>query len=151
MPKPDFAALSTNLVIFNLLTPQGVFLNDLGYMDIRDVASVHVEALNPRSVEGHKRLIMSSPYENRWDAAIKFISETHPELKSRLITGTAPSFPFYKLPVNLQSVEAVTGVNSYRTWKETVLDAVASLLELEREWLKEGYEVKIPPLSDFGL
>jgi len=155
IPKPDYAVISTNIHIYQFLTPKGNFVPSPGYADIRDVARIHVEALNspPESAVGRKRLIVASPYDGNYKQAVQFVAEAHPELKDRLVDAeTAPKFPVDKLPVDLQRVTDVTGVraDSYHTWKETVLDAVDSLLALEKNWISNGYKIEVPSLAAYG-
>lgn len=156
LPKPDYAALSTNLHVYQFLTPKGKFPTSSGSADVRDIARIHVESLRsaPESVVGRKRLIVSSPFDSNYKDAIHFILHAHPELKDRIVdVNTAPVFPIDKLPVDLTRVAKVTGVqvDSYHTWKETVLDTVDSLLALEAEWKGKGFDVEIPALGDYGL
>ena len=83
-----------------------------------------------------------------------FIADAHPELRDRLVdANTEPQFPPNRLQIDLKRVEDVTGVkvDSYYTWKETVLDTIDSLLAVERSWVSQGYEVEIPALEDYGL
>lgn len=158
IPKPDYGALSTNLHIYHMLTKKGRAFPETvpGSADIRDVARMHVEALSSplESSIGRKRLPIGSPYDCNYKEAVQFVADAHPELKDRLVdANTAHQFPIDKLPVDLKRVEDVTGVkvDSYRTWKETVLDTIDSLLVLEKGWISEGYKVEIPALEDYGL
>jgi hypothetical protein len=120
------------------------------------VARIHVESLNspPDSSVGRKRLPIASPYGNNYKDAVQFIAVAHPELRERLVDAdSAPKFPVDKLPVDVKRVEEVTGVkvNSYHTWKDTVLDTVDSLLALEKYWISNGYKVEIPALEEYGF
>jgi len=157
VPKPDYGALSTNLHIYHMLTRKGrAFPLIPASADVRDVARMHVGALNSplESSIGRKRVPISSPYDGNYKEAVQFVAAAHPELKDRLVdASTAPQFPIDKLPVDLERVEDVTGVkiDSYYTWKETVLDTIDSLLALEKGWVSEGYEVEIPAIEDYGL
>jgi len=156
-PKPDYSALSTNLFIYRFLTKKGrTFPSSGGAADVRDVARIHVEALTsaPESSIGRKRLPVASPYNCNYKQAVQFVTEAHPELQDRLVdVNTAPTFPTDKLPVDLKRVEDVTGVkvDSYHTWKETVLDTTNSLLALEKGWINNGYKVEIPALEEYGF
>ena len=157
IPKPDYGALSTNLHIFHFLTKKGrAFPQIPGSADVRDVARIHVEALNsaPESSVGRKRLPLASPYEGNYKEAVLFVADAHPELKDRLVdANTAPEFSSDKLQVDLKRVEEVTGVtvDSYYTWKETILDAIDSILAVEKSWVSQGYEIEIPALEDYGF
>lgn len=157
IPEPDYSALSTNLHIYHFLTKKGnPFPLSGGSADVRDVARIHVEAVTspPESSVGRKRLPISSPYDCNYKKAVQFVAEAHPELRDRLVdANTAPEFPFDKLPVDLSRVEEVTGVkvDSYYSWKETVLDTIDSLLALEKGWVSKGYKIEIPALEEYGF
>lgn len=138
------------------MTPKGTFGQAPGYADVRDVARIHVEALNspPESSVGRKRLIVASPYPVNYKQAIQRIAEARPELRDRLVEADSiPEFAMDKLPVDLQRVADVTGVqiDSYQTWLDTVLDTVDGLLALEKDWISKGYKIDIPPLAAYGL
>jgi nucleoside-diphosphate-sugar epimerase len=156
IPKPDYAAISTNLRIYQFLTPKGTFGQSPGYADVRDVARIHVEALNspPESSVGRKRLIIASPYPVNYRQAMQLVAEARPELRDRLVDAdSAPELPVDRLPVDLQRVADVTGVqiDSYHTWRDTVLDTVDALLALEKDWISKGYKIDIPPLAAYGI
>lgn len=90
---------------------------------------------------------ITSPYESDYREAIKYIAEERPELKDRLADPSkAPTWPLYKLELDLKKVEDVVGVDvdSYKTWKETILDAVDSLIALEDYWKSNGFNVEVP-------
>ncbi|KZP20199.1 NAD-P-binding protein [Athelia psychrophila] len=159
IPKPDFAALSTNLHLMRFLQKEGRWYpTSPGAGDVRDVARIHVEALNspPQAQVGPKRLPIASPYDSNWKEAARFVREAYPELvaEGRLVDpSTGPDFPFDKLPVDLERVKEVTGVepSSYKPWKDTVLGAMADLLRFEKQWVAEKYEVEIPALEAYGF
>jgi nucleoside-diphosphate-sugar epimerase len=145
------------LHIYHFLTKKGrAFPPSAGSSDVRDVARIHVEALTsaPESSIGRKRLPIASPDDCNYKQAVQFVAEAHPELRDRLVdANTAPQFPVDKLPVDLKRVEDVTGVrvDSYHTWKETVLDTIDSLLALEKGWVSKGYKIEIPALEEYGF
>jgi nucleoside-diphosphate-sugar epimerase len=159
IPKPDFSALSTNLHFLRFLKKEGRWYPlSSGGADVRDVARIHVEALNspPQSQVGPKRLPIASPYDSNWKEAAQIVREAYPDLvaEGRLVDpSTGPDFPFDKLPVDLERVKEVTGVepSSYKPWKDTVLGAMADVIRFEKQWIAEGYKVEIPALEDFGL
>ena len=99
-------------------------------------------------------MLLASPYDANYKKAVEIVASAHPELRERLVDAdTAPIFPIDKLPVDLKRVEDVTGVkvDSYHTWKETILDTIDSLLALEKGWVNQGYKVEIPALEDYGF
>ncbi|KAH7920152.1 NAD(P)-binding protein [Leucogyrophana mollusca] len=149
IPAPDFVTLSTDLYIYQMLTPNGKFPAFSAYMDVRDTARVHVEALTspPDSAVGHKRLLLSSPHELSYKEALELIAVKRPELKDRLVSvSKMPQYPFTKLDVDLKRVEQVTGVKptSYYSWQETILDAVDALIAVEKDWKNKGHDFTIP-------
>jgi nucleoside-diphosphate-sugar epimerase len=155
IPKPDYATISTNIHLYQLLSPKGTFPKGPGSVDVRDVARIHVEALHspPESSVGRKRLIVSSPYDTNYKQALQYVVEAHPELKDRLVDPEAtPTFPVDKLPVDLKRVADVTGVqiDSYHTWKETVLGTIDALLAFEKDWVSKGYKIEVPSLAAYG-
>lgn len=121
----------------------------VGYIDVRDLARAHIAALisPPESEVGRKRLLIASPHDLNYKEAVQFIAEKRPELKNRLIDADkAPKFSLDRIPLDLERVQAVTGVkvNSYISWQNTILDTVDSLLELEKSWVSKGFTVTIP-------
>ena len=157
IPKPDFAALSTNLHFLRFLQKEGRWYpGSFGGADVRDVAAIHVRALTsrPASEVGLKRLPIAAPYDFNWKEAARFVREAHPELADRLVDpSTGPDFPYDKLPVDLKRVQEVTGVEvgSYKTWKDTALGAFADVLKFEQQWVAQGNKVEIPDLADYGF
>lgn len=148
MPEPNYAALSTDLYIYRLLTPTGSYPSSPVYIDVRDAARAHINALTspPEAAVGRKRIVMASPFENRFEKIVELIAQKRPELKSRLTTKVAPSYPVYKAPIDLQRVQDVVSVkiDSYKSWEETFLDTIDSLLELEKRWEAAGHVIDIP-------
>ena len=155
--KPDYGALSTNLYIYHFLTKEGrAFPPYPGYADVRDVARMRVGALTAahESSVGRKRLPVAAPYDVDYKQALQFVADAHPEVRDRLVdANTVPEYPINRLPVDLKRVEEVTGVkvSSYYTWKETILDAMESVLALEKSWTSQGYEIKIPTLEEHAF
>ncbi|KAF7969594.1 hypothetical protein HWV62_26823 [Athelia sp. TMB] len=157
IPKPDFAALSTNLHFLHFLQKEGRWYpGSFGGADVRDVAAIHVGALTsrPASEVGLKRLPIAAPYDFNWKEAVRLVREAHPELADRLVDpSTGPDFPYDKLPVDLKRVQEVTGfeVGSYKTWKDTALGAFEDVLKFEQQWVAQGNKVEIPDLADYGF
>jgi nucleoside-diphosphate-sugar epimerase len=147
-PTPNYSALSTDLYIYRLLNPIGVFPASPGYVDIRDVAKAHVLALTspPTSAVGRKRIPFASPHGFDFGAVVSLIAEKRPELKARLIKATAPTLPYDRTPVDFDRIHQVLGIDKdeFRAIEDTMLDAVDSLLALERAWVAAGAEISIP-------
>jgi hypothetical protein len=112
LPTPDFGALSTDVLFYNLLFPDGVFPGKTRYIDVRDVAQAHVRALNtrPTAEVGRKRIILSSPFGWPFQQTVDFLAEQRPALKGRLITATPQVQPFDVLPMDFGRVEEVLGM-----------------------------------------
>ena len=121
----------------------------IGYIDVRDLARAHVSALKspPEAAIGRKRLLIASPHGLNYKRAVEFIAEKRPELKDRLVDANkAPVFPLDTMPLDLDRVEAVTGVkvDSYISWQDTILDTVDELIKLEKDWVSKGFSVEVP-------
>jgi hypothetical protein len=148
MPQaPTWNVLSTNIFLFRLLTPRGKFPGSSGYLDVRDAAKVHILALrgkNDLTPERKKRLIISSPYHLDFNDALKLIAEKRPELRDRLLSGPTPEYP--KEQTDLGRVEEVVGLkrSEYHLWESTILDAVDSLIGMEKVWVANGHTVQVP-------
>ncbi|KAJ7440350.1 hypothetical protein B0H11DRAFT_546985 [Mycena galericulata] len=149
VPEPDFSALSTDLVLYNLLFADGIFPSQTRYIDVRDVAQAHIRALNspPTAEVGRKRLILSSPYGWSLQRTVDYIAAERPALKSRLITGTPELMPFDVIPVDSARVEQVLGMkkSDFYTKEQTILDTIDALVKVEDEWRSAGHAIKTPP------
>ncbi|KAJ7701490.1 hypothetical protein B0H17DRAFT_1195274 [Mycena rosella] len=148
VPEPDFAALSTDGFVYQLLRPDNVnYHYSPGVLDVRDVARIHIAGLTPLTRDHPKRVPVVSPYPADFRDAIKYISDARPELRERLADPSkVPVWPSYKLDVDLVPVEKAFGISlgSYKTWKETILDTIDRFIELESYWKSKGLEVEVP-------
>ncbi|KAJ7448377.1 hypothetical protein FB451DRAFT_1147596 [Mycena latifolia] len=150
IPTPDVGVLSTDLMVYNYLFPDGVFPSATVYIDVRDVAQAHVRALNspPAAEVGRKRLVIASPHGLPFKRMIDFIAEKRPALKSRLITTTpAPKPSFDVVPLEFGRVEQVLGMKiaDFHTTEQTILDTVDALVRVEDEWRSAGFVITTPP------
>ncbi|KAJ7903644.1 NAD(P)-binding protein [Mycena olivaceomarginata] len=109
-----------------------------GMLDVRDVARVHIAGLNPLTADHPRRVPVISQYPNDWREAIRFISEARPELRARLADPSKA--PVWTTP------RAAFGIklDSYKTWKETILDAVDRFIDLENQWKAKGLKFEVP-------
>lgn len=154
VPEPDFKSFSTNGFIYALLRPDNTYFpTSPGFVDARDVAKAHIAALGskPSLAVGRKRYVLMSPEHASYTAAINYIAEAHPEIKHRLADpDKAPNFAF-ETEVERKGLEDVVGfkADSYKSWKDTVLDTVDSLLAFERLWRDKGFEFEQPNVSVF--
>ncbi|KAF5338175.1 hypothetical protein D9758_014719 [Tetrapyrgos nigripes] len=108
-----------------------------------------------------KRFALLAPYFASYKDAVGYIGEVYPELKKQgrlmdeekapgvpevlLQSGTQSGGGSAKMQIDWKRIEDVFGLKdlekSCKTWKETVVDTVGSLLELEKDWgLDSGKE-----------
>ncbi|KAJ7250463.1 hypothetical protein B0H12DRAFT_1052333 [Mycena haematopus] len=147
VPEPDFAAFSTNGFVYQLLRADNVNYNySPGMLDVRDVARVHIAGLTPLVADHPKRVPVVAPHTNDWREAIAFIAEARPELRARLADPSKAPVWSATRAVDLEQVEKAFGVkrDSYKTWKETILDAVDRFIEVEDIWKAKGLEFEVP-------
>ncbi|KAJ7643826.1 hypothetical protein FB45DRAFT_896159 [Roridomyces roridus] len=148
VPEPDFVSFSTNGFVYQLLRPENTnYIYFPGLIDVRDVARIHVAALNPLTDDHPKRVPMASPYQSDFRDAIQYIFDELPELRARLADpNTVPRWPTYQVDLDPSPVEKAFGINSYKTWKETVLDAVDRFLDIEKQWTDKGLKFEVPSM-----
>jgi len=147
LPKPDYDALTSTLMIYNLLFPTGVCLPTARYVDFRDVARAHVGALDSKPDKNNrKRVIFSSPYGLSVKQILDIIKKEHPELQHRLI-ATPVSDSSTRYDADFERVKEITGLGKedFHTPEETISDTVNDLLKLEEEWKRNGYTVTEVP------
>lgn len=150
MPTPSYYAMSTNLYIYRLLKNTGPFPESATYVDVRDVAKAHVLALkaplSSGSGIGKKRFILSSVYPFEYRQFLSLIKEKRPELSGRLTSSIVPDVENLLIPFDIERIEKVLGFKKeeYKTFEDTMLDAVDSILALEKEWVKKGYTIDVP-------
>ncbi|KAJ7444296.1 hypothetical protein FB451DRAFT_1149257 [Mycena latifolia] len=149
IPTPNFSALSTDRLFYNMLFTDGVFPPSTPYIDVRDVAQAHVRALKsrPTAEVGRKRIVLGSPHGWSFQQTVAFIAAQRPALKGRLITATPVSGPFNALPLDFGRVEQVLGMKfaQFHTIEQTTLDTVDALVEVEDQWRSAGHAIKTPP------
>ncbi|KAF9482243.1 NAD(P)-binding protein [Pholiota conissans] len=143
----DFASFSTNLNIYNLLTPTGKYPARPAYVDVRDAARAHVGAIEKPTSSGRRRVILASPHGVVFDDLLKLIKRARPELEGRLITSPAPKFAFDRYDVDFGRIEEITGLRKedFRTLEESFLETIDALLAVEDSWKKAGYSVESVP------
>lgn len=107
----DFAALSTDIMVYNLLIPTGAYPPGTGYTDFRDVAKAHVGSLRtPSTVQGRKRVLFSSPDGLDFNTVFAALKKARPEVEGRLINLPPPAYPFDRYDIDFERVEEVTGM-----------------------------------------
>ncbi|KAJ7822628.1 hypothetical protein B0H14DRAFT_2828230 [Mycena olivaceomarginata] len=153
LPAPDFGAISTNLLIYNLLFADGAFPFNTWYIDVRDVARAHIRALSspPTAEVGRKRIVFSSPHGWPHQKTLDLIAEQRPALKARLITAspTAQEGTPDVLPMDFKRVEELLGMKDegFHSIEATMLDTVDALMEVEMRWRSAGHSIVTPPPS----
>jgi hypothetical protein len=81
--------------------------------------------------------------------ALELLRQKRPALKGRIADDTGAS-KFPKVSgVDCRAMEEVLGLDpkTLKTFEETVLDTVDSILILEKVWTDKGFEVKLPEVS----
>ncbi|KAF7327140.1 Epimerase domain-containing protein [Mycena kentingensis (nom. inval.)] len=147
----DFAALSTNLQLYNLLFRDGTFPSNANhYIDVRDAAAVHVRALDSNPNIGRKRVIVASPEGRSVSQILAILTEHNPALAERVLAEEKiPEAPWTDtLPLDFKRVENIVGMRKeeFRTPEETFRDTVDALLEVEKHWKEAGVEIGTPPV-----
>jgi len=103
------------------------------YVDVRDVGEAHLRAYETPAAGGERYFITAGLYT--YQQFCDIIRENVPEVKAKTPVGTpgAPSPEVYK--VSNEKARKELGI-SFRSMKETVVDTVRSLYELEQELKK---------------
>ncbi|KAF5380241.1 hypothetical protein D9757_008204 [Collybiopsis confluens] len=145
----DYAALSTNVHLYKLLSPEGPFPGHPLYADVRDIAKAHILALSsqPTSKVGRKRMIISSPHDTDYAEVVKTIAENRPELKDRLTTSEPRMLlAITRLHYDQKRLEDVIGMkpSDFTPLNDTVLASVDAIISVEKQWAAEGFEAKVP-------
>ncbi|KAJ7069496.1 hypothetical protein C8F01DRAFT_1363671 [Mycena amicta] len=149
-PEGAFAAFSTNGFVYQLLRSDNTSYHyGPGSIDVRDAARIHIAALSAPTPNGSRprRVPIVSPHQTDFRDAIQFINDERPALRERLADPeTVPRWATYKRDVDLTPVEQFFGypIASFKTWRETILDAVDRFIDIEQEWTSEGFEFQVP-------
>lgn len=148
VPEVDFAAFSTNGFVYQLLRSDNKnYHYSPGVVDVRDVARTHIAGLHPKTRDHPKRVPLVSPYNSDFVDAIKYIHDERPALRSRLADpSTVPRWESYRLDIDLTPLEKAWGIekSSYKTWKETIVDAIDRFVDVENEWKSKGLQFEVP-------
>jgi len=136
--KPgETTAISTAVCTYNFINPDvSLPTASPGYIDVRDVAVALVAATR---VKGQHRLPLSGEFFDHTEA-FPYIASVRPELKDRLAkaTSTGQTKPL----IDATPVLEVLGMPGLTPWKQTVLDAVDAIVQLEKEWVTAGVNVE---------
>ncbi|KAF5364628.1 hypothetical protein D9758_005635 [Tetrapyrgos nigripes] len=141
----------SNKLILGFILPNGTFSPHQIYVDVRDVAKAHVNAIRinilstkSTSVIGRKRVLFPSPHEMEYRKVLEMIKEKRPELKERLNKGEYPkNVTLKRLPCDSERIEEVLGmkVEDFHTLEKTFFDLFDNYLECEEKWKLEGIEI----------
>jgi nucleoside-diphosphate-sugar epimerase len=107
------------------------------FVDVRDVARAHVEALRvPKVPTGgdleSKRFLLSGG-DFTWTDAVIYLQETRPELKERLpVVGAVEAPEGVLSTIDTRQAKEVLGIE-FIEWKKCVDDTVNSFLEAEKQ------------------
>ena len=118
----DFAGLSTNLFIYNLVTPPGQHLPGLTFIDVRDAARAHVGALSnaPAAPGVRKRAILTSPHGLNEREVLDMYRKERPEVSERIVGGQGVVHEFDRYDLDFAEVESFTGMkkSDYHTTEQ---------------------------------
>ncbi|GJJ14537.1 hypothetical protein Clacol_008802 [Clathrus columnatus] len=138
--------LSTNYLLYSLFSrPRAVYPPELipdHVVDVRDVAKCCVLAMSTPKPESptipHRRILLCSGAFSWRDVATE-IAQSHPGIKDRVVVDQeADSAKRPAARVDVSMAHQVLGWNEFTHWKVFVKDAVASLLETEKQWNPEA-------------
>ncbi|KAG6840383.1 hypothetical protein C0991_007044 [Blastosporella zonata] len=137
-PPPRVNELTTNRMVYAVIS--GSFPEQLAplFCDIRDVARAHVAALErtaKSSIPRKRYLVCGGAFT--WKDMVEHLAKVMPELRPRLpAPETALPLPGPASTIDAQPAAEDLGMIDYIGWEKTVEDAVRSLLEVEKTWLK---------------
>ncbi|KIY48637.1 NAD(P)-binding protein [Fistulina hepatica ATCC 64428] len=137
--KINQASISADMFVYALLDPDNKsFIRAPAYCDVREIARAHIAAFEADTaalIPREKRFLIVSPHAFDYKKAIELIATERPALKARLVDPKeAPVWDNYRVDMDYERVERLIGfkVDSYRTWQETVLDAIDSFVAIEK-------------------
>ncbi|KAI0666314.1 NAD-P-binding protein [Trametes maxima] len=133
--EPIVSQLSTNVVLAQILNPEGTFFLPLLHtIDVRDVALSAVKALTAppaAATSGTRKRLVIVPSIASWKQVAEVVAEAHPELKD-LHPPPPPT------PVDNSKAAKVLGLSGFVDWKESVLTGIDAVLEAEKAFAKAG-------------
>lgn len=144
---PKFYGLeSSNYFVHFLLRPENkVFVVYPGWMDVRDIADAHINAVHNKAIDElvpkDRRFILGAPEDHDWEKVIPQIIEARPHLADRLCSPEkAPVFPMQV--TDLTRTEKYLGIKagSYTSFRKSIVDTIDSILDIEAYWKEQGIE-----------
>jgi len=149
-PTVNFRPFSTAFYMYALVNGANAIYPYIGgHIDIRDVSRSYILALKAPSSSfvGKKRFALAHPKPNDFRQAIEILATERPQLKERLPElSSAPEWPESSTKFDYERLEKFLGLkkDSFKSWNETVLDGVDSVLAVENSWKAKGLEVISP-------
>ncbi|TCD68557.1 hypothetical protein EIP91_010482 [Steccherinum ochraceum] len=136
-PPPAKTDLATNEALYFILQGQLPPLIPPWLVDVRDVARATVAALNvapsPNNLQRKRYMLISGGAS--WTDIVNLLRQKRPELQGRLCsTEGAPEFPGPIGTYDVSPAREDLGMAEYIPWETSVLEAVDSMLELEKGW-----------------
>ena len=135
-PVPSVDALSTNVMVYALLSGRVPPHLPPLFCDVRDVARAHVAALllPPQTPIHNKRFLISGGFM-LWKEATNYLANTRPYLKARLPNlDQFVDFPGPLSTINTSRAERTLGLKTYIDWEDTLNDTINVLLAAEIIW-----------------
>ncbi|KAJ3742579.1 hypothetical protein DFH05DRAFT_1558565 [Lentinula detonsa] len=137
---------SSNYFVHFLLRPENkVFVVYPGWMDVRDIADAHINAVHNKAIDEllpkDRRFILGAPEDHDWKKVISHVVEARPLLADRLCSSEkAPVFPMQV--TDLQRTEKYLGIKagSYTSFGKSIVDTIDSILDIETYWKERGVE-----------
>ncbi|KAJ3880470.1 hypothetical protein F5051DRAFT_160991 [Lentinula edodes] len=137
---------SSNYFVHFLLRPENkVFVVYPGWMDVRDIADAHINAVHNKAIDElvpkDRRFILGAPEDHDWEKVIPQIIEARPHLADRLCSPEkAPVFPMQV--TDLTRTEKYLGIKagSYTSFRKSIVDTIDSILDIEAYWKEQGIE-----------
>ncbi|THU85953.1 NAD(P)-binding protein [Dendrothele bispora CBS 962.96] len=145
--QPDYGNMSTNGYIAAMMDANNtLWPPSAGIVDVRDAARAHINALSAPPAP-RKRFLLVTPENCSWRDAIDFIYEERPHLRDRLCnSNSAPKHRSLATVADHKRVENALSMSldSYITWKQTVLDSVDAITAIEEVWASKGFVFSVP-------
>jgi hypothetical protein len=134
----DVNALSSNILIYNLLFPNSeVSTSVVGYVDVRDAAASLVAGI---FTPGKNRILLTGEWFEFCDA-LDHIIASRPEMKSRL-PATIPRSQYTGSVVDNKRAMEILGVSSPVPWKQSILETVDTVIRVEKDWADAGVDIE---------
>ncbi|KAJ3777752.1 hypothetical protein FB446DRAFT_783926 [Lentinula raphanica] len=142
---------SSNYFIHFLLRPENkVFVVYPGWMDVRDIADAHINAVHNKAIDELKpkdrRFILGAPEDHDWKKVIAHVAEARPSIAHRLCSiEKAPVFPMQVTDLNRTEKYLGIKADSYTSFQKSIVDAIDTILDIETYWKEQGItDISLP-------